>query len=702
MASIYSFQMIALKPHTPQGFIFTGMALALLFFTLGFYGLPIFLHGYWNDEPIALVMFVLSALSALWLGTGTACGWIQIGFTRGNVLLNCWLAWVAWQIIPTLFAATPWRSWFGPPEQSEGLAWYLCASLLMLQFAMLWHSVRFRKYLLASSFAAMFILAVLHFISDERNNLLAGFIFPLLPDRYFIKLIPYVWPDYLGYMAAWWWLALMLTFRDIKLRWLFVFVLAELFILLASSNHGAFGLISYAILITLAVRVAQYWGLSHFREASYVWRRSALIVLLLPVVWLIASPYIKVDYKGGASQSIPARVLYNHISMRAIAHEPSRLLTGKGWGQSADDFYKYALIRDMHIYDNGVHKPNWGLIRGYNYHSHNMAAETLLSLGIIGFLLWLVMPILAIQTLSSASFWPVVPVLVAVTLLSHLWFALPQTMPFQALCWFLLIRQYPATKPQAVFMFPRSGALSFLLAFGLLVWSSYEQFRAIDYSRHMVDPYGVFSGKPLTAEYMQQDIKRGGDRLRTYFITTTKRMVQSKHKLEPKHLALYRNYIESAEAMAKYPRIGAYNGIAILYGYNVLLSNLRVPLLDELQKRMRSNYFEMALLHTKRAPYREDAIAPYLASMYESFAVKNPQKLMGVVQLLLESHPSHRSALWIGGKALAGQASFEQQGIDMMRSALALGADKVYMIPDKEIDRFEKLHGPTKPLLRHP
>lgn len=670
--------------HAPRLFRAAGMVLALAVFSIAVFGFSPFYFGYWNVEPIVLAMLAGSALLGLWLFAGSAAGWVRIRIPRGNMLLYAWLAWMAWQTLCTLLAQNPWRSWFGPPEQGEGLAWFVACSLLMLVFTQLWPSVRFRSILFGYSFVLMFALACVHFFSDENSNLLAGFIFTSFSGNDVKAWMPFIWPDYLGGMAAWWWLAFMLAFPKARFSRLCPVFACLLFVLLASSNRLAFGLTSYAMLISLVVKWVQERGFSHFSHVSNTWRRLAMLCFLLPLAWLVVSPLLPADYKGLDGQSIPARVLINHMSLRAVADEPSRLALGKGWGQYEDDFFKYGLIRDVRVYEDGRHNPNWDMIRGYNYHSHNMAAETLLSLGIVGLMLWTLLPIIAVQGLPQACFWPAVPMLVAGRVLAGLWFAMPQSMPFQALCWFLLIGLQPAGDRMPLRR--RYGVAMAALAAALMCWSAAGQYRAIRYDMALSDPFGERYGHALTVEDMKEDIVRGGDRLRANYIQLNKRMARFRTVVGEKHVILYGNYIEAMEALAADPRTGAYNASALLYGYNALITQISNPLFDDLQAHVSASYFPQALRHTERAPDREDIIAPFMKAMENLKGKDADAKRMQVVHELLAIYPAHRSALWLGGKVLSQQPGYEAEGREMMRAALSLGADRVYLITDKEIE----------------
>ena len=672
-----------------SGFFILGRALATALFSIALFGFPQFHLGYWNAEPISLAMFSISAVTACWLAAGIYFRFFSFPFPRGNSLVYLWCAWLVWQAVCTAFSPSPWRSWFGPPEQGEGLAWYLCASVFMLQLSVLWSSEHFRRYLFTYSFALMLILATLHFISDEQNNLLAGFIFLRISAAYFAELLPFVWPDYLGYMAGWWWVALMLTYRGLRLRLLLVLGICTFFILFASSNQVACVLVGYAMLITLTIRLIHACGLLHFTHISRTWRNLVVLAMCLPLLWLFASPWITAGYSPEQSRSIPTRILINHITLAAIAEEPSHLLLGKGWGQFADDFFKSAMVRDIRVYDDGRHNPNWVMIRGYNYHTHNMSGETLLALGLVGFLLWLFMPIIAARKMPDAFFWAVSPMLVAVTVLQHFWFPLPQTMPLQALCWFLLMRMAFKSPPPTTNHQPLIAASCLALATAL-IWSASAQYQTICYDMQMADPFGERYGTAVTQRFMEEDIKRGGDRLRTFFISTSKRMAKNQQNIEAKHITLYRMYLGAAANMARSPSIGAYNGQAVLYGYNMLLTSLRTPEFDEFQQPLSQDYPDIARRHTARAPDREDVIAPFLRALYDSKQDRNHKRLMQMVGELLAVHPMHRSALWLGGKVLSEQEEFKLQGREMMRIALQLGADRVFLIKKSEIKALQE------------
>lgn len=680
--------MLLLRPHSPLLFRLTGYVLVTIAFSLSAFGFTYFRVSNWNAETISLALNLLTAISLLWIAGGLLMGYLKSYWVRGHALMLLWLCFVAWQLLPTLASTLPLRSWLGPPEQGEGMTWYISVSTFMLMFSALWRWQKFMSFLIHYTLCLITALAFIHFVTDDQNNLLQLYVFPLFSRQFMYDWLPFVWPDYLGYMIAWWWIAAQFILKKPSRSLQALHLVIILFVLVASSNRIAMILIGSAVLISMLVRSLHHFGLPLFARIYRPWRQMTLAVLLLPLAWLLISAWsgFEVKYGNKFYQSIPTRVILNHVALTAIAEEPSRLILGKGWGQFQDDFFKHALVRGIRVYTNGYHFPNWHLIRGYNYHTHNMAAETLLALGLVGFLLWLAMPIVAAGRLPDRYFWRVMPVFVGVTVLQHFWFAVPQTVPFQALSWFVLMRKirFPNTRRIAI---AKAPIITLALIFAaLLMLSAKIQYQTVQYNMRLADPFGKFSdGSMVTTDYMKTDIARGGSHLRAQFINYTKRLALNYERVTPDHIELYMRYIEASKAMSDTPTIGAYNAAALLYGYNVALSGLHHPIYLPIKQEAAENYPHYALLHTKRAPKREDIIAPLLYALYNMKDDPEHERALELAQQLLEVNPSHRSALWVAGKIMAQKKGYEQQGLEMMRAALAMGADRIYLITNAEI-----------------
>lgn len=682
--------MATTTPSPKPLFALSGLLLALAMLSTCILGFSYFAVGYFFIDPIMLALLVTSLLSIFWLTIGIATKQIVLAIPVRNPLFILWCTWLGWQALATLTSNIPIRSLLGPSEQGEGLAWYLMASIMMIQLSILWPCGRNRIIILSYSFFLITLLALLHFITDADNNLLAVWVGHVMPPSWEETLLPYIWPDYLGYMIGWWWIAARLTQQQISRPLFTLQTLIALFVLIASSNRGAVLLVSIGILGSALIPWISHHSKTLFKEASLGWRRLAMTSLLLPLFWLLicASPNVKVDYEHGISQSIPTRVLLNHISLAAIADEPSRLLWGPGWSSFQDDFFKHALVRDIHVYRNGIHDPNWSLIRGHNYHTHNTASEILLSLGIVGLALWMAMPLLVIAKLPGEYFWRITPALVAMTMLQHWWFALPQALPLQALCWFCIFSHMTTQSTPMGIRFRTPTYLLTLAIITTLGWGALSQYQAIRYTQKAINPFA--NGEVISTQELDDDIVRGGDLLRSIMIRYTKRLAVHQENVTPKHIELFSNFIEAAKHMADDPHSGAYNAATIFYAYNVALSTLHDPIFMPILQDAISSYEHYALLHTERAPKREDIIAPYLMALDAKDTPRHKQRLLDFTQSLLAIEPSHRSALWLSGKLLAEQPSYHTQGIEMMKTALALGAYKVYGINNSERDALSR------------
>jgi hypothetical protein len=565
------------------------------------------------------------------------------------------------------------------------------ATLLMLQFSALWRSKLFRHIVIHYSLAVIAALSTLHFIFDVDNNLFSNILNFDLRGFNIKSYIPFVWPDYIGYLIGWWWIAARLAHPKTPL-WLFALqTIIALLCLTASSNRIAILLVGTGIIGSISITsIRHFFPYLFCYNNNAIWRRLTIITLLTPLFWLMACAWdgFHVNYSKDAEQSIPTRVLLNHIALTAITDEPSRLVFGKGWGQFEDDFFKHALIRDIRIYQDGRHVPNWPLVRGHNYHTHNMATEILLSLGLVGFLIWMTMPMLIVARLNNTYFWNVIPVFIGITLLQHFWFAMPQTMPLQALCWFLLMRNTPSTNTAFTRIKSSHAIIAAVILIAAFSWGEKAQYDTARYTQIATDPFA--RGAIVDESFLEDDIARGGDHLRSIVIRFTQRLALQPQNVEKKHIELLSRMIQATKAMADNPRVGAYNAATIHYIYNVALSSLRAPIFRPILNDAIENYPHYALLHSKRAPYREDIIAPYLFALETNKSPTIQHQLLGFTQELLAVANAHRSAIWLSGKVLSTEDASRDEGIIIMKDALKMGVDKVYPINEDEIKLLQQ------------
>ena len=665
--------MLALhKP--PKIFIQLAYIISALHLSAALFGFKPFYSGLWNVEPIMMAVYVFSTLSAAWIVWGLARGWVSFQW-RAHTLSWLWVAWLGWQLIATLCADSPWRSWFGPPEQSEGLSWYVCISVMMLHWSALWNQQRFRRFMLGYAAGFMLLLSLSCFITDVRH-----------------PLLPFPWSQYLVFMLGWVWIAYAASGGKFTFKHSLIFVLGLIWVCYASSNKSGSVLLTYAALISCVASYSRTYGLRHFRTVSNTWRVLCALALLLPLSWFVLSQFpahLPSSFTANKDDSMPTRVIFNQISLNLLEHEPLRMLRGNGWGRYVDDSFRYGLVDDIHIYENGQFSPNWMLILGYNYHSHNMATETVLSLGLIGLLLWLLLPMVAIRTLPADRFWYTAPMVTAMTVLGYVWFPVPQCAPYQALCWLALLSACTAQEKSITLSSQKMGALMALVCV-MLAWSAYQQREAMHYSNYVKQAYRQPNLLPLSTEYLLEDAKRGGDRFRISLINYGIELTRNQELAGDAHIQLYDNFLLAARTLAASPSIGARNSTLDLYGYNVLLTRLVDPKFNALLYSI-GQYYPGSILHATRvAPLREDIVAPYFITQYDIKTDPDHSRLMPLISEILGITPVHRTALWLGGSSLIAKKEFRDAGREMMQAALDLHAERVYPISNKEIENFKK------------
>ncbi|NBO19858.1 MAG: hypothetical protein EBV03_11690, partial [Proteobacteria bacterium] len=143
-------------------YAYVGVLLMMVELALFCFGLPPFHTGIWlQTEPDMVALFTLSMQDALWM---------LYGLLRGRLLIlpappKLWyvlLAWVLWQFVPTLLAFNPHKSWFGPVEMGEGMAWHLAGLLITLKAIPLWQVKKLRDPMMVAAGVVICVESLLH------------------------------------------------------------------------------------------------------------------------------------------------------------------------------------------------------------------------------------------------------------------------------------------------------------------------------------------------------------------------------------------------------------------------------------------------------------------------------------------------------------------------------------------------------------
>ena len=634
--------------------------------------------GTWfQTEPAMMVMFALGALNALWLAVGIAKKWLAIE-RQIHPLLYGLLAWSGWQFIVLLAAPNPIRSWLGFPQLGEGGAWQIMLLLSVALAMPLWQFGNYKKIILSVATLALSIMAALHFNPEVFCNRRL--------DNYGIDnpKAPANWPDYLPFIAGWLWIAyasapsIRTPFRH---GWMIIIFCT---VLLIGQNSSARAMI-FPILIGSSLiwwlqlmRNRPRW-ITNFIAVNKTWKMLSLIAIFLPLGFIIISQ--KQSLFHCKNSSLAERAIYNQVSIAALADNPTRLLTGNGWGNFSDDMFKYGLVDGLTSFQDGNFLPNSLWLYNGVFHPHSQPAEALLATGIIGFLIFIILPILAILPLRKSLFWWCAPVFIALNAMGNLWFLLPQVMAFQALGLAALCAGRPA-RIQAIKALPcwLSGICAALVL--LLTASSYEQLNIIRYGERLKMIMQEDPNQQGIVDFIMQDMPRGGERMVEgimYFAGDIAAKTNN-NSVSENDRDWYRNFLEIAHNAALNPESNI--GLMKLEPeLTMLLFKLpQASLLDSLKPQAKAGLSDSLIRFSARYPQREDYIAPFLASL-EDFTSNDPIKQREILENILKVAPNHRSALWLLGTM--------DENIEMKKRAVKLGVQRVYPVTEEEISPYQ-------------
>ena len=672
----------------------TGFILLLLQLCLFIYGFPPFHMSFWVQvEPVLLAAFVFAYLSCAWLALGIAKRWL---IPAPNApLWWCMLLWVTWQLIATAFATTPWRSWFGPPEIGEGAGWHMTL-LLMVMFAYpLLRIATYRKLILGIGVGIIALLATLHMVVPQVE--LADAI-----GSYSERFVSARFPKDIPFMAGYLWIA-ALCWQPIRSKFRYgVWLTAFGVLLWVTQNRTAMLFMGAALLAgALPLFLSSHRGIRRFFYPSRRWKIAALAACLLPFLWVAFSihivtfqPYLSeadthsefsITNKNGA---IGGRIPFLQVAMRAMQHEPLRWLIGDGWGRFTDDTYQYALVDGVHLYQNGQYQPNWDALRDVPVvHSHCQPVEALLSLGLPGMILWFAIPMLALWHLPRRLFWPVTPMLVALVMLSYFWFEQAQDLPFRALALAALCHvSLPRTRANA----PNMTVLILAITCLIMGWSAWQQREAMVYAQRLRTALLTSPAANYPEEWLTEDSKRGGDRLRQAAILYEILLTQEvkTHPTEDMDRGWYALFLRATHDYAHAPHSNPHAAATELLLMYKLFGALSVPSLAPLKWEIFPQIPDAVLLAARKAPLRDDIAATLLKNLAR-FTNNDPAKQLDFLHQLLAVNPIHRGALWVLGQLLRQTPGHEKEGEAMLRRTAALGVERVFPVTDAELAPYK-------------
>lgn len=659
-------------------FKLTGLALLCMQLLLFVFCLYPFQSGTWfNTEPAMLVLFILGALNAFWLAGGIVNGWFVVERPLHPLVYGL-IFWAGWQFLTLPFADNPLRSWMGIPQTGEGGAWQVLLVILTFSTMPLWENLYYRKIILSIAVLAMCVMTYLHFDLGEFCQLFTKRI-ENNPDA------PANWPDYLAFIAVYLWVsfACSSSLRSPKL-YLGMILICSITIFTTTNTTANF--LVFPMLIGMGmVFLLRFWKkkpqwILEVIKPNKIWKILVVIGIFLPLLWVAISQ--QPERFPCKDDTMSARAIYNQVVFSVISHEPEILFVGKGWGEFNSYMFKYGMVDGLYSFKNGIYQPNSMWLYGTVFHPHNQPMQALLAGGLVGSMILMLLPILAILPLRRSLFWWCAPVLIALNAVSFTWFVFPQVLPFQALS-FAALCYGRKVKIYETYKFPRWVFAQFFVVAILFVFSSLQQYQAIKYSERMASIRGENPNSSEVVDFIAEDISRGGDRFIEY-AKLYSRVITNKVKYGEATQAdrdWYRDFLEVAHRGALKE---LYSGRITKFESELSMlpfSWLKDSPVDELKPQIKENLVDSIIRISKLAPEREDFSALFLVSL-DGITGGDIDKKINILERILYVAPNHRSALWLLGEIYTKSTDLQirQKGLEMMSLAKELGVDRVFPI----------------------
>jgi hypothetical protein len=645
-------------------FLYLGLVVAALSV---FAAHPIFATGVWSDaEPIGIALYVAMGLCFTGLGFLSVITPAAKRYVLHPSVLVCMLL-AAWSLLAAPFAAFPFLSVLGPPENSQGALWYIALAGFVASTMALRRNRALFGSLLAFTAAAALTAA---FFNLSRIDLLQPMLarFPFWPKTTLLHFNEYQAYYALGLLP----IAIILLGRH---RWAAMSLLAvALIALLVSRNRSAMAAIGFIFLVSLLLRATSAGRCAN----GWVERHVQLTKALVAGAILIAAlgPFLVVRFVDllDVSGSLWSRQLLFKVVGPSLFDSFRSVLLGHGWGH-----YGEYLVRDLPSAGVSLFNSKWQAEDRDLFHSHNAAFEAFFAAGLPGIILALAIPITVVLTAQRRWRHIALGFALAWTVVDALWFMMPATMVALALAIGLL-----AESSQSLRLIPSKNVIAAVcavlafLGFGAAVTQ-------LTYARVMTRlqsclPPSSFA-PACTMLNVPKDPRGSEMELASLLADSTSAAITTADKLPaPQRLLLYKTMKEARQRSAA--GASQFLSVALVNAYaaDAFTPAGGHPLLDKAELALL--WPDEILIMLERAPQRLDVLSPYF-----NWLVLN-QRNTGLRQMLIKAaaiDPTHPVVLWFSGLLLIGasDAATKEEGLELMRRALARGIERFLPIDDK-------------------
>jgi hypothetical protein len=374
--------------------------LCLLQFAFVF-GMPWLDNGLWpqTEGPSAAIHLISAALAFV---TGIQIAFKDVKYlkaARSPVVLALFTFAVLSAIL-AWFTADPIRSIQGTLKHGVGVLWHLELAIAVLAASALWQNYCFRRVMVWGSVVAAAGILVLYLIPGQP----AG--------------VPLAFPEWTGMVAFAAAGTLAASSREAarRERWISLALALIVFAVgyVVSENRAV--LLAFIVVVGYSF-IGQVPYLSTLVQSPFL--RATTVVLLAittTVAVYVSGPVIearavaavgqgassvastaavdRAQVQDGALGTVWSRSYMVRILVADMVDNPLTALVGNGFGHFSTAYEHHAREVPGRVFANGDAYPTasttfWDVHSSANFHSHNMLAETVASVGVVGALVWL-------------------------------------------------------------------------------------------------------------------------------------------------------------------------------------------------------------------------------------------------------------------------------------------------------------------------
>jgi hypothetical protein len=370
----------------------------------------------------------------------------------------------------------------------------------------------------------------------------------------------------------------------------------------------------------------------------------------------------------------------------AIAREPSRLVTGFGWGHYPELLFEHVPLTNVKLHTLATAGDEkfqlWDVVNRPDFHSHNVYAEGLASGGVIvllllcGYLAFL--PLCAPRRLLPAA----TAYAAMVGFLQTFWFAMPILMPVMAVTAAVFTARVHAPPVSRGVRRDRRLAASVLgvgcvlfAAAGAVAWMAGAARRAADEN--------MLAQPPVPASACADfyfNFGRGYDHF-VWLITQQTGLLEDAlgkgEALSPQRVARMERFLCVADRAARSSpsvRVGVADAVVrsdLVFAAAQGESPLRAP--------AAAGWGDVLDVVLARAPKRTDLAAPYFSWLLKA---GREDELLARANRLLQARPSDPVGLWFSGSVLIARTGREPDGLRRMRAAIDGGVERVFPVDE--------------------